>query len=108
MTRRISICFVLFLALSFSGATTLAADPPIPADPPQRWWKGNLHTHTFWSDGDDFPEMVAEWYRDNGYNFRIADAFALSPSNTVSIGGGTIVYANAGASIFDQKRACDY
>jgi len=24
-----------------------------------RWWKGNLHTHTFWSDGDAFPEMVA-------------------------------------------------
>ena len=21
------------------------------------WFKGNLHTHSFWSDGDDFPEM---------------------------------------------------
>ena len=28
-----------------------------------------MHTHTFWSDGDDFPESVAKWYRDNGYNF---------------------------------------
>jgi hypothetical protein len=34
-----------------------------------RWWKGNLHTHTFWSDGDDFPEMVTEWYKTNGYHF---------------------------------------
>lgn len=33
------------------------------------WLKGNLHTHTFWSDGDDFPEMIAGWYRDHGYQF---------------------------------------
>jgi|GEM_PF-6842137 len=24
-----------------------------------RWWKGNLHTHSLWSDGDDFPESIA-------------------------------------------------
>lgn len=34
-----------------------------------KWFKGNLHTHTFWSDGDDFPEMVANWYKENGYHF---------------------------------------
>ena len=28
-----------------------------------RWWKGNLHTHSLWSDGDDYPEMIADWYR---------------------------------------------
>jgi hypothetical protein len=33
------------------------------------WWKGNTHTHTLWSDGDDFPEMVADWYRRSGYHF---------------------------------------
>ena len=41
-----------------------------------KWWKGNLHTHTYWSDGDDFPEMVAEWYKTNGYHF-----LALSDHN---------------------------
>src|SRR6185295_10748113 len=46
-----------------------------------RWWKGNLHTHTFWSDGDDFPEMVAEWYRTRGYNF-----LALTDHNVLSQG----------------------
>ena len=35
------------------------------------WYKGNMHTHTFWSDGDDFPENVAKWYKDNGYNFLV-------------------------------------
>ena len=34
-----------------------------------RYWKGNLHTHSLWSDGDDFPEMIADWYKRNGYNF---------------------------------------
>ena len=34
-----------------------------------RWYKGNLHTHTLWSDGDDFPDMVVNFYRTNGYHF---------------------------------------
>lgn len=40
------------------------------------WWKGNLHTHSLWSDGDDYPEMIVEWYRTNGYHF-----LALSDHN---------------------------
>lgn len=40
-----------------------------PAGEAARWWKGNLHTHTLWSDGDAFPEMVADWYREQGYHF---------------------------------------
>lgn len=35
----------------------------------QNWYKGNLHTHSLWSDGDDYPEMIADWYKSNGYNF---------------------------------------
>lgn len=45
------------------------------------WWKGNLHTHTFWSDGDDFPEMVVQWYKDRGYHF-----LSLTDHNRLSIG----------------------
>ena len=51
----------------------------IEVDPAPRWFKGNLHTHTLWSDGDDFPEMIAEWYRDHGYQF-----LALSDHNVLS------------------------
>ena len=39
------------------------------ADATPKYWKGNLHTHSLWSDGDDFPEMIADWYRRNGYHF---------------------------------------
>ncbi len=34
-----------------------------------KWFKGNLHTHSLWSDGDDFPEMVADWYVRHDYQF---------------------------------------
>lgn len=46
-----------------------------------RWWKGNLHTHTLWSDGDDFPEMALSWYRERGYDF-----VALSDHNVLQEG----------------------
>jgi hypothetical protein len=51
------------------------------AKEPARWLKGNLHTHSLWSDGNDFPEMIAQWYRDQGYNF-----LALSDHNILSEG----------------------
>jgi hypothetical protein len=42
------------------------------------WRKGNMHTHSFWSDGDDFPESVARWYKENGYDF-----LALTDHNVI-------------------------
>ncbi len=35
----------------------------------ERWYKGNLHTHTLKSDGDASPEKVARWYARHGYDF---------------------------------------
>ncbi|MDX1948752.1 MAG: hypothetical protein SFU86_25410 [Pirellulaceae bacterium] len=69
----------LLLISSLPGLA--AADEAVPENPTPRWWKGNLHTHTLWSDGDDFPEMVAEWYRTRGYNF-----LALSDHNVLAQG----------------------
>jgi len=34
-----------------------------------RWYRGNLHTHTTNSDGDESPEFVANGYDTNGYDF---------------------------------------
>ena len=47
----------------------------------RQWFKGNLHTHSFWSDGDEYPEMIMEWYKSNGYHF-----VALSDHNTLAEG----------------------
>lgn len=35
------------------------------------WRRGNMHTHSLWSDGDDYPEMIAAWYRKHGYQFLV-------------------------------------
>ncbi|MCA9051006.1 MAG: hypothetical protein KDA89_19860 [Planctomycetaceae bacterium] len=37
----------------------------------QKWYRGNMHTHSLWSDGDDYPEMIGLWYRDAGYDFLV-------------------------------------
>lgn len=33
------------------------------------WYRGNLHMHSFWSDGHDFPEVIAQRFKDAGYHF---------------------------------------
>lgn len=35
----------------------------------QRWYKGMLHCHCYWSDGRAFPEQAAKAYYDAGYHF---------------------------------------
>ena len=60
-----------------------------------RWWKGNLHTHSLWSDGDDYPEAVVDWYKKNGYDF-----VALSDHNVLARGDRWIdVTASAGGIV---------
>ncbi|MBR9777064.1 MAG: histidinol-phosphatase, partial [Cytophagales bacterium] len=47
----------------------------------KNWYKGNLHTHSYWSDGDEFPEVIMKWYKDKGYQF-----VALSDHNVFQEG----------------------
>jgi hypothetical protein len=80
-------------AATVSALMAVAAVPSMaPAAPPAtpipaaaaggpRWYKGNLHTHSLWSDGDDFPERIAAWYRDHGYDF-----LGISDHNTLQAG----------------------
>jgi hypothetical protein len=46
-----------------------SAERVLQAGQGKQWLKGNLHTHSLWSDGDDFLENIALWYRDHGYQF---------------------------------------
>ena len=56
--------------LRFPFAALLACVTAASAAEPARWLKGNLHTHSLWSDGDNYPEMIADWYKRNGYHFQ--------------------------------------
>lgn len=44
-----------------------------------KWYKGNTHTHSLWSDGDDYPELILDWYKTRGYDF-----IALSDHNILA------------------------
>jgi hypothetical protein len=55
-----------------------------------QWYKGNLHMHTRWSDGNAFPEDAAAWYRDHGYHFVcLSDHHALQTSTNGWLEVGT-------------------
>lgn len=45
-----------------------------------RWYRGNMHTHSHWSDGDDYLEMIADWYQKNGYNFLVFTDHNMLPN----------------------------
>src|SRR6187402_2423524 len=76
--------FLIVLLLSFPAtAQTKAA---------KQWYKGNLHTHTYWSDGDEYPEMVLDWYKSRGYDF-----VALSDHNTLARGEKWIKVIKSGS-----------
>lgn len=60
------LLFLSLLALTFA----CQSEPQLIGEKAgTRWYKGNLHTHSLWSDGDDYPEMIMDWYKTNGYQF---------------------------------------
>jgi hypothetical protein len=89
MTTRQRVLVVFCLALfpivwvgaDFLLAQYQALGKVIPSGATLRWYKGNTHTHTLWSDGNDFPESVVRYYKVNGYNF-----LALTDHNVLSRG----------------------
>lgn len=89
----------LVMALALLGLT-LAGACQTPEAPVSQWRKGNLHTHSFWSDGDDYPEMIVDWYKTAGYDF-----VALSEHNTLAEGERFIdVAENGGQDLLDVYK----
>lgn len=67
------------IALTF-GVTAIAAcgfvvhtaqAEVLEATDNRQWYRGNMHTHSHWSDGDDYLEMIAFWYRERDYQFLV-------------------------------------
>jgi hypothetical protein len=63
------------------------------------FFKGNMHTHSFWSDGNAYPQEIARWYRDHGYQFLV-----VTDHNTLqegikkrAVGEDTVVLAELAA-----------
>ena len=91
---------LLVLFGMFAWAVPSVADERDAAE--KTWWKGNLHTHSLWSDGNDFPDMIAKRFVDRDYHFlAITDHNVLSQSKnkwmdlaTVKQRGGDNAFAN--------------
>lgn len=68
-------CLVSLLCCSVLLCCHAAADEPLAFSLAEtgamKWQKGNMHTHSLWSDGDDYPEMIAAWYQKHGYQFLV-------------------------------------
>ena len=57
-SRKVSFLIVIAILMSalagFTDAQNAAQTTPQTSEQSLlRWWKGNLHTHSLWSDGDD-------------------------------------------------------
>ena len=77
MTRHFLHCF--FISLLALSSTLHAAE----------WYRGNLHMHSFWSDGNVYPEQAVDWYKDNGYHFVVLSDHTnlqLEPQRWINIG----------------------
>jgi hypothetical protein len=61
-------CLLLKSSSKDATVSTVQADV-LSEDGSRQWFKGNLHTHSLWSDGDNYLEMIALWYRDRDYDF---------------------------------------
>lgn len=61
--------------------SNIACNESPPKTSKKQWFKGNLHTHSYWSDGDEFPERIMDWYKSNDYHF-----LALTDHNRLAEG----------------------
>ena len=63
------IVMIAVIGLSRPNPMENAAADTLQAMGPLKWYRGNLHTHSNWSDGDDYLESIALWYIEHGYDF---------------------------------------
>jgi hypothetical protein len=66
--------------VALSAALAAAAAGQKAGPPPERWFRGNTHTHSINSDGDSAPDSVVRWYKEHGYQFVVlSDHDMLTP-----------------------------
>ncbi len=75
MNRFISLLTLLALALpSYGQSTATITRHSLDGEnfqSEQRWWRGNTHSHSWWSDGDAPPELITDWYKEHDYHFLV-------------------------------------
>lgn len=87
MSRPVIVILIMLISISTQSQTL-------------KWYKGNTHTHSLWSDGNDFPEMIMDWYKSHGYDF-----ISLSDHNILANGEK---WATIPSHPFRQQRFRQY
>jgi len=74
MNKQIA-CIAVALSLGMAGLLCLGQKTTtadiLQASGGMKWYRGNMHTHSLWSDGDDFLESIGLWYRNHDYQFLV-------------------------------------
>jgi hypothetical protein len=89
-------CVVVSIRDQPASAEVLAAADGL------RWYRGNLHTHSHWSDGDDYLEMIALWYKDREYDFLCFTDHNVLPTTERWV---DITASKGGQKAFDKLKA---
>ena len=76
MPRQSILLLMVVLPIALVALGLRSAPAPVQADTlaasdQLRWYRGNMHTHSHWSDGDDYLESIAAWYQQAGYQFLV-------------------------------------
>jgi len=53
----------------------------------KQWFKGNLHMHNQWSDGEPLPEWAIDWYKSHGYHFVCPSDHNIFQADQLRFGG---------------------
>jgi len=92
----------LFLACASLLLPTFAAAEDLKATGDLAWYRGNMHTHSHWSDGDDYLESIAFWYRDHEYDFLVFTDHNVLPTTERWV---DVEKSKGGRKAFDKLKA---
>ena len=85
---------VLSPALSFAEELKATGD--------LAWYRGNMHTHSHWSDGDDYLESIAMWYRDHDYDYLVFTDHNVLPTTERWV---DVEKSKGGRKAYDKLKA---
>lgn len=97
-----TVSYTLTVTFFTAEATTIPAlpEPVDPTDPGAGWYKGDLHAHTWYSDGRWSPADLVTFMTEHGLDFvsltdhntvaGLAEHFALASDDVLTLGGSEV------------------
>lgn len=71
----------------------------------KRWFKGNLHMHNQWSDGQPLAEWAVDWYKSHGYDFICPSDHNIFQSDALRFDGFGFQNPPADLTVFEGETS---